>query len=198
MPKPYQHNDKWSQKAAAEGFRARSVYKLQELDSRYKLLQEGMKVLDLGASPGSWLQEVSTIIGPRGLAVGLDLTEISPIAENVETLVHDVTDIDGVIKILEARGMMPVDIVLSDMAPNTSGVKDVDQWRSVELCQAVIAVAARCLKKGGTTVMKIFRGADFDEFLKGVRELYGEVHVKHPEASRDRSREVFIVAKRKL
>jgi 23S rRNA (uridine2552-2'-O)-methyltransferase len=198
MPKPYTPNDKWSQRAAAEGFRARSVYKLQELDSRYKLLREGMKVLDLGAAPGSWLQEVSNAIGPKGKAIGLDLTPIEPIAANVETLVQDVTDIPTVMKILEERGMPQVNLVLSDMAPSTSGIKDVDQWKSVELCQAVLNVADACLRPNGTVVMKIFRGADFDAFLAQVRLAYNEVKVKQVEASRDRSREVYIVGRGKM
>ncbi len=198
MPKPYTPNDKWSQRAASEGFRARSVYKLQELNEKFHLLEPGMTVLDLGAAPGSWLQEVSLQIGPEGKAIGLDLTDIEPIADNVETLVQDVTDVPAVEKILSDRGISHVDLVLSDMAPSTSGVKDVDQWRSVELCQAVLAIADAVLKPEGTAVMKIFRGADFDEFVNVVRAQYANVRVAQVKASRDRSREVYIVARKKI
>lgn len=193
MPKPYQPNDKWSRRAAEEGFRARSVYKLQELDERYGLLEPGMSVLDLGAAPGSWMQYTSSIVGPKGVVIGMDLTPIAPIGENVHTYEQDITDFPAMEKILASHQLHHVDVVLSDIAPNTSGVKDVDQWRSVELSRAVMAVAEKFLRRGGRIVMKVFRGADFDEFLAEMRRSYGNVKVKQVEASRDRSREVYVV-----
>ena len=196
MPKPYVPNDKWSQRAAAEGFRARSVYKLQELDERYGILREGMNVLDLGAAPGSWLQYTSKEVGPKGKVIGMDITPILPVAENVHLYQQDITDFSAIEKILSELGLASVDVVLSDIAPNTSGVKDVDQWRSVELSRAVMAVADRFLHTGGRIVMKVFRGADFDPFLLQVRAAYGDVKVKQVLASRDRSREVYIVGKK--
>jgi len=196
VPKPYTPNDKWSQRAAAEGYRARSVYKLQELDARYRLLSEGMKVLDLGAAPGSWLQETSRRIGPKGKVIGMDLMPIDPIADNVSLYTQDINNHTAIAEILQKEGIEHVDLVLSDIAPNTSGVKDVDQWRSVELCRSVMAVAAVFLKHGGKIVMKVFRGADFDDFLVEVRAQYDDVKVKQVEASRDRSREVYVVGKK--
>jgi 23S rRNA (uridine2552-2'-O)-methyltransferase len=193
MPKPYQPNDKWSQRAAAEGYRARSVYKLQELNERYDILDSGMIVLDLGAAPGSWMQYTSKIVEPNGMVIGMDLTPIAPIAENVFTYEQDITDFAAIEKILATHNVQHVDVVLSDIAPNTSGVKDVDQWRSVELSRAVMAVAERFLRRGGRIVMKVFRGADFDPFLNEVRLQYGNVKVKQVDASRDRSREVYVV-----
>ncbi len=195
MPKPYQPNDKWSQKAAAEGYRARSVYKLQELDRKFGLLRPSMTVLDCGAAPGSWLQEVSKRIGPNGRAVGIDLTPIEPVAPNVQTYQADLTDLAAIRRILTAEDMLQVDLVLSDIAPNTSGIKDVDQWKSVELSLAVIAVAREHLKPAGTCVMKVFRGADFDEFLQTARSAFKDVRVTTVQASRDRSREVYVVAR---
>lgn len=196
MPKPYQPNDKWSQKAAAEGYRARSVYKLTELDQKFGLLKPGMTVLDCGAAPGSWLQYVSQRIGPGGKAVGLDLTAIDPVAANVKTFQADLEDLAGIQRILAEEDMLHVDLVLSDIAPNTSGIKDVDQWRSVELSMAVIEVARQHLKPTGTCVMKVFRGGDFDELLKDARSTFKDVRVTVAKASRDRSREVYVVCRK--
>lgn len=194
MPKPYIPNDKWSRKAAAEGYRARSVYKLMELDARFRLLRPGMTVLDLGAAPGSWLQYASQRIGPQGRAIGLDLQEIAPIADNVSLYRQDIDDHAAVRSILEKEGVRQASIVLSDIAPSTSGVKDVDQWRSVELAQSVFALAREFLRPGGFCAVKIFRGADFDEFLGQVKREWRGVKVVQVEASRDRSREVYLVA----
>jgi 23S rRNA (uridine2552-2'-O)-methyltransferase len=196
MPKPYTPNDKWSQRAAAEGYRARSVYKLMELDERLKLLKPGMHVLDLGAAPGSWMQYTSQIIGPKGKIVGCDLTPIEPIADNVKLYQQDITDEAAMTKILEDEGMREVDLVLSDIAPNTSGIKDVDQYRSVELAITVFHIADRYLKKGGRCVVKVFRGADFDELVQEVKRMWGGMRVMTVEATRDRSREVYVTARK--
>jgi len=143
MPKPYTPNDSWSRKAAKEGFRARSVYKLMELDERFHLLRPGQTVLDIAAAPGSWLQYTSKKIGPKGIAVGFDLTPIKPIADNVRTMQQDITKDDEIDALLKAEHLPPIDLVLSDIAPSTSGIRDVDQWRSIELNQAVLAIARR-------------------------------------------------------
>ena len=188
MPKPYTPNDKWSQRAQAEGYRARSVYKLIELDERFKLLKTGMTILDLGAAPGSWSQYASKKVGPKGKIIALDLTEIEPIAENVESSVQDITDLEGVESILTE----PVDVILSDLAPSTSGIKDVDQWQSIELSQSAVGIAERFLKKGGTCVLKIFRGADFDDFLRDLKKRF-IVKTAQVKASRDRSREIYLI-----
>lgn len=195
-PKPYQPNDKWSQRAAEEGFRARSVYKLMELDQRMHLLTPGMTVLDLGAAPGSWLQYASQQIGTRGKAIGLDLTEIKPVADNVSLYVQDITDHAAIDAILQQENLQRVDIVLSDVAPNTSGIRDVDQWRSVELAMAVMETAKRYLKPGGKVVTKIFRGADFDKFLAEVRKSWEQVRLTTVKASRESSREIYVTAKK--
>jgi len=196
MPKPYQTNDKWSQKAASEGYRARSVYKLMELDERFGLLKPGMSILDCGAAPGSWAQLASEKIGPKGKIIGIDLTEIEPIADNVKTYHIDIHNADAVKSVLEQHGLNKVDLVLSDIAPSTSGVKDVDQWRSIELTQAVLALADQFLKTNGRCVLKVFRGADFDEFLNEMKQAWKKVKVVIVKASRDRSREVYIVCQK--
>jgi 23S rRNA (uridine2552-2'-O)-methyltransferase len=194
MPKPYTPNDKWSQRAAAAGYRARSVYKLMELDERFHLLKPGMTVIDVGAAPGSWLQYASQMVGPKGKVIGFDLQEIAPVAENVVTHVLDVTDREMLETLLAREGAAQADLLLSDIAPSTSGVKDVDQWRSVELAQIAMDTGMRHLHRGGKAVTKIFRGADFDLFLAKLKIEWKNVKVFTAEASRDRSREVYIVA----
>jgi len=199
MPKPYTPNDKWSQRAAKEGFRARSVYKLMELDERFRLLRPGMTVLDLGAAPGSWLQYASQKVGEQGKVIGVDLQAIEEVAPNVSVHRFDMTDDVKMARALDEEDVGSVDLVLSDAAPSTSGVKDVDQWKSVELCQAVLAVATRFLRPGGSCAMKIFRGADFDAFLREIKSvgIWGDVRVCKVTASRDRSREVYVVMRRR-
>lgn len=195
MPKPYIPNDKWSKRAAEEGYRARSVYKLMELDQKYHLLHQGMKVLDIGAAPGSWLQYTSKRIGPSGLVLGLDLKEIKGIAPNVKRAVCDIKDREAVAKAMAAVGIVKADIILSDIAPNTSGIRDIDQWRSIELSQMVVEFARQHLRPGGTLVMKVFRGKNFDGFLSDVRKIWPNAKPYTVEASRDRSREVYIVCR---
>jgi 23S rRNA (uridine2552-2'-O)-methyltransferase len=182
-----------------------------ELDERFHLLKTGMTVLDLGAAPGSWLQYTSEKIGSSGLVVGIDLIPIEPIAANVKTLVHDITDHNGVEEAIYAIMQKSIrsssessnsscssesfvfDLVLSDIAPNTSGTRDIDQWRSLELGRAVLAIAKHHLKAGGTCVVKIFQGADFDEFLRETKEQWRSTKVVTVKASRDRSHEVYLV-----
>ncbi|HLD71707.1 MAG TPA: RlmE family RNA methyltransferase [Candidatus Peribacteraceae bacterium] len=199
MPKPYVPNDKWSQKAQEMGYRARSVFKLMELDERFSLLKPKMRVLDLGAAPGSWLQYVAEKIGPEGVAIGLDLQKIEEIAPNVRTAKADITDIPAVYLLLQAllsHERPKVDIVLCDLAPNTSGIRDIDQWRSIELNEAAVALASKVLNQGGGCVLKVFRGADFDEFFTKLK-IDWTVRLAHVAASRDRSSEVYLVMKRK-
>ncbi|MDD5623840.1 MAG: RlmE family RNA methyltransferase [Candidatus Peribacteraceae bacterium] len=197
MPKPYVPNDAWSRKAAKEGYRARSVYKLMELDRRFHLLRPGMIVLDLAAAPGSWLQYTAKCIGSKGRGIGIDLQPIKPIAENVRTFEQDIMDTNAIQKILAGEKVAHVDLVLSDIAPSTSGVRDVDQWRSIELNQAVIAVADRFLKPGNLCVLKVFRGADFDAFLRDLKHTWDDVRLAQVQASRDRSKEVYIVIRKR-
>ncbi len=197
MPKPYNPNDKWARKAKDEGFRARSIYKLQEIDEKFHLLKAGMIVLDLGAAPGSWLQYVSGKIGAKGIAIGIDLQKIDSIAQNVQTIEQDMLDIDAVEKVVRAlANTASIDLLLSDAAPNTSGIRDVDQWRSIELNQSALAVGKRLLKTGGRCVLKVFQGADFDPFIKDVRREWKDVQIIKAKTSRDRSTEVYVICKK--
>ncbi|MFH1670264.1 MAG: RlmE family RNA methyltransferase [Patescibacteria group bacterium] len=192
MPKRYIPNDNWSQKAQKEGYRARSVYKLKELDERFKLLKPNMKVLDLGAAPGSWLQYTAQKVGPKGKVIGIDLQEIEPI-DGVKTFQQDITDLEGIVTILKSERVDHVDLILSDLAPSTSGIQDVDQWKSIKLSQSVLDVARKFLKPGGTCVLKVLRGADFDKFLMIVKNEWKSVKSAQVKASRDRSKEIYLV-----
>lgn len=194
MPKPYIPNDSWSQKAREDGYRARSVYKLIELDLKFKVLKPGMTVLDLGAAPGSWMQYELERVGPKGKIIGMDLQEIEYIADNVHTYVTDIESLEAIGEILQKENVEKVDLVLSDLAPSTSGIKDVDQWRSVELSQAVTAVADEYLRHTGKMVIKVLRGADFDEFLRQLKTKWKNVRTFSARASRDRSKEIYVIA----
>jgi len=193
MSKRYIPNDKWSQKAAAEGYRARSVYKLEELNKKFHLLRTGMTVVDLGAAPGSWLQYVSAKCKVQsgksnGRIIGIDLQEIEPI-DGVETYVQDITDIEALKKIIPKFA----DLVLSDLAPKTSGIRDVDQWKSIELSQAVSETAHEILRPKGVCVIKVLRGADFDDFITECKEQWHAVKILSVKASRERSNEIYVV-----
>lgn len=191
MPKRYIPNDKWSQKAAAEGYRARSVYKLMELDEKFRLINPGMTVLDLGAAPGSWSQYAAEKVRNtkyEGRIIGVDLREIEPI-DGVETHVADITDSEALEKILPEY----VGLIISDLAPKTSGIADIDQWKSIELSQVVLDIARKHLKPKGTCVIKVLRGADFDEFIRECKAEWTEVKTFQARASRDRSKEIYVI-----
>lgn len=196
MPKRYVPNDSWAKKAAEEGYRARSVYKLKELDEKFSLIKPGMTIVDLGAAPGSWLQYCAGKLGNReigrldGRIIGIDLQEIEPI-ESVETYIGDITK--DPISLVPNFPSSHIDLILSDLAPKTSGIKDVDQWKSIELSEAVLAVARTHLIKGGRCVMKVLRGADFDAFLRNCKKEWNDVKTCIPKACRDRSKEIYIV-----
>lgn len=193
----YVPNDAYSRRATEEGFRARSVYKLEELDKRFHLFRSGMKIIDLGAAPGSWLQYISKRVGPKGKVIGIDLQAIEPIADNVFTAVEDITNIESVQRIISEQNLSSIHCVVSDLAPSTSGIKDIDQWRSVELSEAVLETAMAVLPAQGKCVIKVLRGADFDEFLQNARIKWELIRATRVKASRNSSREVYVVLKKK-
>ena len=186
-----QHRDRFFRQAKAEGFRARSVYKLREIAEKHRLLTPGARVLDLGAAPGSWSQLAATLVGPRGRVVAVDLQPIAALP-GVQTLVGDVRLEETRERAKAALGG-PADVVLSDVAPQTSGIALTDHVRSIELATAALEVAVHTLRAGGAFVVKVFRGPDFDEYLKSVRQRFSQVKVVVPEATRKESREAFIV-----
>ena len=184
------HSDPFVKKARAEGMRSRAVYKLEELVARDRLLKPGMVVVDLGAAPGGWSQWVRQELGDSGRVVALDILEMPPLA-GVEFLHGDFRE-DAVLSRLEASlGGKPVDLVLSDMAPNKSGVDAVDMPRAMYLSELAMDFADRHLKVDGAFLIKLFQGVGFDEYVKELRRRYAKVSIRKPAASRKRSPEVY-------
>lgn len=190
MSKPFNPKDRYYHLAKEEGFRARSAYKLQEIQLRTKILKKGMHVLDLGAAPGSWAQVTAPLIRP-GFVIAIDLEPMEDIP-HVTSIRGDIFSEDVANKIA-AIYPQKFDVILSDLAPKTSGIKDVDQFKSVELNAQVLTYAERYLKKGGTVVMKLFMGGDFPEFQKKLKLQFKEVRHIKPKATRDRSVEVYLI-----
>lgn len=187
-------NDPWVQRAQAEGYRARAAYKLLEIDARDRLLRPGAVVVDLGAAPGSWCQVAVKRCGPKARIFALDLLPMEAVA-GVDFLLGDFTE-GAVLAALEARlGGAGVDVVLSDMAPNLSGVATVDQARSVHLCELALDFAQRHLEPGGQFLVKVFQGEGFMEYRRRMEAVFASVQVRKPKASRDRSAEVYLLGK---
>lgn len=188
--------DPYVKKAQAEGLRSRAAYKLEELVERDQLLKPGMVVVDLGAAPGGWSQWVRQALGDQGRVVALDILEMPPLA-GVEFLHGDFRD-DAVLSALETvlRGQ-PVDLVLSDMAPNKSGVDSVDLPRAMHLAELAMDFADRRLRPGGNLLIKLFQGVGFDEYVRQLRRRYAKVSIRKPAASRKRSPEVYALAQGK-
>lgn len=182
--------DPFVKKAQAEGMRSRAAYKLEELLERDLLLRPGMLVIDLGAAPGGWCQVVVEGLKGRGRVLALDILAMDALA-GVEFIQGDFTD-DAVLGELEKLvGDAKADLVLSDMAPNISGVAPVDQARSMYLAELALEFAKAHLRKGGSFLVKLFQGEGFDPFLKILRGAFDVVHLRKPKASRGRSREVY-------
>lgn len=183
-------HDRYFNQAKREGYLARSAYKLIELDGRRRVIREGDWVLDLGCAPGSWLQVASERVGPHGVVVGIDLKSVAPgLPKSIRTVVGDFTTVDAQ-TLLPGRAEV-FDVVLSDMAPNTSG--HGDHFMSVRLCEVVLDRLPTFLATGGNLVMKVFEGEALTGLMKRCRDMFHEVSVLKPSASRDVSRETFIV-----
>jgi 23S rRNA (uridine2552-2'-O)-methyltransferase len=189
----YAFQDHYFHRAKKEHFLARAVYKLEEIQKRYKLLKPGNRVLDLGAAPGSWLQLTSVIVGARGLVVGIDIKNIDhSFPDNVVLLQRDIYD-PGFVEEL-AREYAPFDVVLSDMAPATTGIRVADSARSALLFEQAIEVVRMTLKPNGHFLAKIFQGTEFHQLLPEVKKAFTSVKVVKPAASRKQSKEVYILA----
>jgi 23S rRNA (uridine2552-2'-O)-methyltransferase len=187
---PYAGADARTRSAKAQGYPARSVFKLEEIDRRMHLLRSGQRILDLGAAPGSWSLYASQRIGPQGRVLAIDIQEIRQVfGANVRVVHGDALDLGS--EVLGAEG--PYDVVLSDMAPNTSGNKVRDQALSFELFMRAVEVSATFGKPGAAFVGKIFMSGDFQPARGRVAELYDKVQVIRPEGTRTQSSEVFVV-----
>jgi len=187
-------DDHYVKMAQQKGFRSRSAFKLQELQDKYKLIKPGMIVVDLGAAPGGWCQVVRPLVGDSGKVLALDILEMEPV-HGVEFIHGDFTE-DEPLRALEAAlGGRKVDLVLSDMAPNMSGMATIDQAKAMYLAELALEFVKDHLKPGGDYVVKLFQGTDFDGYVRQVRSLFKKVQVRKPKASRPRSREVYLLAR---
>jgi 23S rRNA (uridine2552-2'-O)-methyltransferase len=183
--------DHYTRQAKQDHFAARSVYKLQEIQKKYRILATGDRVLDLGCAPGSWLQFAAQTVGPAGRLVGIDLTPVTlALPAQVSVISGDVADIELHLK---AVGVDRFDVVLSDMAPATTGNRHVDEARSVGLCEAALFIADQVLETGGNFVCKIFQGGDYKTFSDAVRQRFERQTAVRPQSTRKASREVFVV-----
>ena len=189
-------SDPFVKRAQAEGWRSRAVFKLDELIEREKLLKPGMCVVDLGAAPGGWSQMVRERLGDSGRIVALDILPMQGVG-GVNFILDDFREASVLQQLEDVLGGMRVDLVLSDMAPNMSGVGAVDQDRSMVLAELAADFAGNHLKAGGSFLTKLFQGQGFDEYIRRLRSQYAQVSIRKPKASRSRSNEVYAMASAK-
>jgi 23S rRNA (uridine2552-2'-O)-methyltransferase len=187
-------NDPYVQEAQRRGFRSRAAFKLLELAERDKLLKPGMTVVDLGAAPGSWSQVLRERLGPSGRIVAVDVLAMDPIA-GVRFVQADFRSDEGLAAVEQALDGASVDLVVSDMAPNLSGIDPVDQARSIHLGELALEFALSHLRPGGDLLVKVFQGTGLPEFQRAIGAHFAKVYVRKPKSSRDRSRETFLVGK---
>ncbi len=195
MSKPYRVQDKYFKRAKERGWRARSAFKLEEIQKKFRVVRSGDTVADLGAAPGSWSQALCKWAAP-GKIYALDLQEIDPIAPNVEIHQVDITDEAALARIWgtdEKAGARKLNGVVADLAPKTTGQHDVDAYHSAELNHAVLNFCEKHLKKKGYLITKIFQGEDFQQVVKRAKGKFKNVKCFKPESCRDRSREIYIV-----
>lgn len=187
-------DDSYVQRAQKEGYRSRACYKLLELNEKDKLIKPGMTVLDLGSAPGGWSQVAAQLVGDKGRVVASDILPMDALA-GVDFIQGDFTEeqvFDSIMDLLDGEA---VDLVISDMAPNMSGVAAVDQPQSMYLVELALDLARNVLKPGGVFVAKVFQGEGFDQLLRDMRSSFQTVQSRKPAASRSRSREVYQVGK---
>lgn len=186
-------DDAYVKKAQQDGYRSRASYKLLELQEKDRFIKPGMTVIDLGAAPGGWTQVAAQQVGSKGRVIASDILTMDPVA-GVVFIEGDFTEQAIYDRILDALGADKADVVISDMAPNMSGMTAVDQPRAMELAELAVDLARSVLKPGGTFVSKLFQGEGFDALVAQLRKEYKTVRVRKPPASRARSREVYLVA----
>lgn len=190
-------NDPYVQQAQKDGYRSRAAYKLLEIDERDHLIKPGMVVVDLGATPGGWSQVAANKIGDKGKVIALDLLPLNPLPR-VEFIQGDFRE-DGVLAQLEEKlGGKQIELVISDMAPNISGIDLSDQARSIYLAELALEFAAQHLKPGGAFLVKVFQGVGFEDYVKTMRNHFRKVVSRKPKASRDRSSEVYMLGLDKI
>jgi 23S rRNA (uridine2552-2'-O)-methyltransferase len=186
--------DPYVQMAQKDGYRSRASYKLLEIIEKDRLIRPGMTVVDLGAAPGGWSQVAMDLVGHEGRVHALDLLPMDGIA-GVDFILGDFTEDEILQELLGLIDKRPVDLVISDMAPNLTGSKAVDQPTSIYLVELAVDLACKVMKPEGVFIAKLFQGEGFDEFVRHVRTLFNTVSMRKPDASRSKSREVYMVAK---
>lgn len=185
-------NDEYVKRAQRDGYRARAAYKLIEIDGRDHLIKPGMTIVDLGSAPGSWSQVAVQRLKGQGKVIALDLLEMQPVS-GVQFIQGDFRE-QAVLDQLEAAlGGKPVDLVIADMAPNISGISDVDQANAMYLTELALDFSYKWLKPGGQFLVKVFNGSGFEEIIRNMRQGFDKVATRKPKASRDRSSEVYLL-----
>lgn len=190
-------NDSYVQRSQKDGFRSRAAYKLLEINERDRLIKPGMTVVDLGACPGGWTQVLSDIVGDNGRVIALDVLPMDPFA-NVEIIQGDFQDQEVLDRLLDVLDGKPVDLVISDMAPNISGVRAVDQPKSMYLAELALAFAAEVLKPKGDFLTKVFAGEGIDEYRREIRTHFKQLLTRKPKSSRSESREFFLLGRDRI
>ncbi|MEI8570818.1 23S rRNA (uridine(2552)-2'-O)-methyltransferase RlmE [Methylomonas sp. LW13] len=186
--------DEYVKKAQAMGYRSRAVFKLIEIQEKDKIIKPGINIVDLGSAPGGWSEYVSKIVGKKNKVIALDLLAIDPI-DGVDFIQGDFREDEVLEQLYKVLDGEPVHLLLSDMAPNMSGSREMDQPRAIYLGELALDAAQHILAKGGTFLIKMFQGAGFDEYYNQVRQQFSSVVIRKPKASRARSNEVYILAK---
>ncbi len=187
-------NDPYVKRAQIDGYRSRASYKLLEINEKDKLFRPGNVVMDLGSAPGGWSQVVAPIIGDKGTLIASDILPMDSIL-GVTFIQGDFTQDEVYEQILATLNEQKADVVVSDMAPNMSGVNTTDQYSSIYLVELALDMARNVLKPGGSFCAKVFQGVGYEEFIKEVRNSFAKVVIRKPAASRPRSREVYVVGK---
>ena len=187
------HDDIFVQRAQKEGYRSRAVYKLMEINDKDQVLRRGMSVLDLGSAPGGWSQVAAKLVGETGRVVASDILSMDALPD-VVFVQGDFTEQETYDRIVASLNDKPLDVVLSDMAPNMSGMPEVDQPRSMYLVELATELVERALAPGGAFITKVFQGEGFEPWFRQIRDRFDRVTTRKPAASRPRSREVYIVA----
>lgn len=194
MSRHYETQDYFFDLAKQKGFKARSVFKLQEIQEKYRIIKPNHHVLDVGCFPGSFLQILSVWVGDHGQVVGFDIKKTPDLGlGNVMTFVADINDINEVRKQFNNLTIEQFNVVISDVAPNTSGTADYDQYQSILLNEKVLELATTNLKTGGDMILKIFQGSDFNVFLAKLKQNFKKIKIFKPKASRARSSEIYLL-----
>ncbi|HEY5718090.1 MAG TPA: 23S rRNA (uridine(2552)-2'-O)-methyltransferase RlmE [Motiliproteus sp.] len=183
-------DDHYVQRAKDEGYRSRASFKLLEMNQKDKLMRPGMTVVDLGAAPGGWSQVAASVVGDSGMVIASDILPMDAMA-GVTFIQGDFTEDAVYEQILDAIGGRPVDLVISDMAPNMSGMSAIDQPRAMHLVELALELARQVLKPEGVFLAKVFQGEGFDQLLREMRQSFSKVQSRKPESSRARSREIY-------